>query len=123
MIDFGAYAEMRVDGQRFSGLAGEPLQPRFRAPAQPEDPLEQIMKLQGVTDAGYVGEETVRGTLCHVVAVRAGSAELTVWIDDAHIRRIRSAEHASDEHSSVSKSLTIELSAPRCPRPTRRPGG
>jgi hypothetical protein len=42
MIDFGAYAEMCVDGKRFSGLSGEPLQPRFQnhhIPAQPDDPL------------------------------------------------------------------------------------
>jgi hypothetical protein len=112
MIDFGGYAEMCVDGKRFSGLSGEPLQPRFqnlRVPAQPDDPLGLLMELQGVTDAGYAGEEAVRGTLCQVVAVRAEPAELTVWIDDAHIRRIESAEHASDEHSSVSKRLTIEL--------------
>lgn len=109
MIDFGAYAEMRVDGQCFHGLAGQPLQPRFRAATGPDDPLELLMKLQGVTDAGYVREETLRGTLCQVVAVRAGSAELTVWIDDERIRRIQSADRASDEHSSVTKSLTIEL--------------
>lgn len=41
--------------------------------------------------------------------VLAGRAELTVWIDDAYIRRIESAEHASGQYSSVTKRLTIEL--------------
>lgn len=112
MIDFGAYAEMCVDGKRFSGLSGEPLQSRFenhRVPAQPDDPLGLLKQLQGLTDAGYAGDEAVRGTLCQVVAVRTGPTELIVWIDDAHIRRIESAEHASDERSSVSKRLTIDL--------------
>jgi hypothetical protein len=112
MIDFGGYAEVRAGGRHFGGLSGEPLRPRFqkhRAPEPLDDPLGLLIELQGATDAGYAGDQAVRGTPCQVVAVRAGPAELTVWIDDVHIRRIRSAEHASDEHSSVSKSLTIEL--------------
>jgi hypothetical protein len=78
MIDFGGYAEMSVDGQRFHGQSGQPLQPRFRdrrPPPLTEDPLALLAHLQGVTDAGYLGEEAVRGTRCQVVAVRAGSAE------------------------------------------------
>jgi hypothetical protein len=67
------------------------------------------MQLQSATDARDTGDDTVRGTPCQVLAVLAGPAELTVWIDDAHIRRIESVEHASNQYSSVSKRLTIEL--------------
>jgi hypothetical protein len=114
MIDFGRSAEMGIDGKRFTGQSGELLQPRLQshrvpAPTVPDEPLGLLMQLQGVTDARLTGDEVVRGTLCQVLAVLAGPAELTVWIDDAHIRRIESAEHASDEHSSVTKRWTIEL--------------
>ena len=114
MIDWGGSAEMGIDGKRFSGQSGEPLQPRLQnhrvpAPQVPDEPLGLLMQLQGATDARYTGDEAVRGTLCQVLAVLAGPAELTVWIDDAHIRRIESAEHVSDQYSSVSKRLTIEL--------------
>jgi hypothetical protein len=75
----------------------------------PDEPLGLLTQLRSTTDARYTGDDTVRGTPCEVLAVLAGPAELTVWIDDAHIRRIESAEHAVDQYSSVSKRLTIEL--------------
>lgn len=114
MIDFGGSAEMGVDGKRFSGQSGQLLQPRLQrhrvpGPTVPDEPLGLLMQLQSATDARCTGDDTVRGTPCQVLAVLAGPAELTVWIDDAHIRRIESAEHASDQYSSVSKRLTIEL--------------
>lgn len=114
MIDFGRSAEMGVNGKRFNGQSGELLQPRLEnhrvpAPTVPDEPLGLLMQLQGATDARHTGDETVRGTPCQVLAVLAGPAELTVWIDDAHIRRIESAEHASNQYSSVTKRWTIEL--------------
>jgi hypothetical protein len=112
MVDFGSYANMRVDGQRFAGLSGQPLQPRYRdhrPPEQLDDPLELLTQVRDATEAADAGEEAVRGTPCQVVAVRAGPTELTVWIDDTHIRRMRSVEHASGAAASVSKTLTIEL--------------
>jgi hypothetical protein len=114
MIDWGGSAEMGVDGKRFSGQSGEPLQPRLQnhrvpAPSVSDEPLGLLMQLQSATDARYTGDDTVRGTPCQVLAVLAGPAELTVWIDGAHIRRIESAEHASGQYSSVTKRLTIEL--------------
>jgi hypothetical protein len=114
MIDFGRSAEMGVNGKRFSGQSGELLQPRLQihhvpAPAVPDEPMGLLMQLQGATHARHTGDGAVRGTLCQVFAVLAGPAELTVWIDDVHIRRIESAEHASDQYSSVTKRWTIEL--------------
>ena len=114
MIDFGRSAEMGVNGKRFSGQSGELLQPRLQnhrvpAPTVPDEPVGLLMQLQEVTDVRQTGDEAVRGTLCRVLAVLAGRAELTVWIDDAYIRRIESAEHASGQYSSVTKRLTIEL--------------
>jgi hypothetical protein len=62
-----------------------------------------------VTDAWYTGEETLRGTVCRSAAARAGSAELSVWIDDEHVRRIQIEDRASGESSSAGKKLTLEL--------------
>jgi hypothetical protein len=44
MIDWGGSAEMGIDGKRFSGQSGEPLQPRLQnrrvpAPQVPDEPL------------------------------------------------------------------------------------
>jgi hypothetical protein len=66
------------------------------------EPLELLRRLRDVTDARPAGHEAVRGTPCRVVAVRAGSLELTVWIDDEHVRRIQSEWNVPGEHASVS---------------------
>ena len=65
--------------------------------------------LRQVTAARYAGDELVRGAMCRKVNVRADSAELTVWIDDDHIRRIQSAEYASSAHSTAARTQTLEL--------------
>ena len=93
LIDYGHYAEMFVDGQRFSGRSGQPLQPRYRErrePEQPYDPLTLLKLMYQATGARYAGDEAVRETMCRVVTVQAGSSEFTVWIDDEYIRRIQS---------------------------------
>jgi hypothetical protein len=56
------------------------------------------------TDARQAGAEAVRGTMCRKIAVRSGPAELTVWIDDDHIRRVRYAESASRPDTAVVRS-------------------
>jgi hypothetical protein len=98
MIDFGRSAEMGIDGKRFTGQSGELLQPRLQnhrvpAPAVPDEPLGLLMQLQGITDARHTGDEAVRGTLCQVLAVLAGPAQLTIWIDNAHIRLSAAREY------------------------------
>jgi hypothetical protein len=111
LIDFGGYAQMCIDGERFGGASGHRLEARNRerrAP-QPDDPLELLKQLQGVTDARHIGGETLRGTPCRTAAVRTGSAELTVWTDDEHIRQVQMQEHASSEYSSVTQTRTLEL--------------
>jgi len=111
-VDYGAYAQMYIDGKRFGGRPGHPVQARHRdhhVPEQPYDPLGLLMLVQGTTGAQYVRVEPVRGTLCRMAAVRTGSAGLTVWIDDEHIRRIRFEEHASRGQASVSRIVTLEL--------------
>lgn len=112
MIDSGAYAEMRVGGEHFGGLPGAPLGDRHRHRAQGrrlEEPMELLRLLQGVTDAWYTGEETLRGTVCRSAAARDGSAEFAVWVDDEHIRRIQAEDRASGKYSSAGKRLTLEL--------------
>ena len=111
LMDSGVYAEMRVNGKRFGGPPGAPLQGRHQhAPGkQSDEPTGLLRLLQGVTDAWYTGEETLRGTVCRSAAARAGSAELTVWIDAEHVRRIQTEDRSSDEFSSVGKRLTLEL--------------
>jgi hypothetical protein len=110
-VDFGSYAQMCIDGERFGGASGHRLEARNRqrrAPL-PDDPLELLRRLQSVTDAWHVGDETLRGTPCRTATVRTGSAELTVWTDDEHIRQIQMEEHASSEYSSITRTRTVEL--------------
>jgi hypothetical protein len=112
LMDSGAYAEMRVNGKRYGGPPGAPLQgrrPQHAPGKQPDEPTGLLRLLQDVTDARYTGEETLRGTVCRSAAARAGSAELTVWIDAEHVRRIQIEDRASDEFSSTGKRLTLEL--------------
>jgi hypothetical protein len=111
-VDFGGYAEMYMDGSWFGGLSGQPLQPRHQGHLgrkQLYDPLGMLAMLQQVTDAQHAGSETVRGTPCRKVAVWLSDAELTVWIDNEHIRRIQAEGRASDAHLSVSKRQALEL--------------
>jgi hypothetical protein len=56
MIDFGGSAEMGVDGKRFSGRSGEPLQPRLQnhrvpGPHSAGRTPGVLMQLRGATDA------------------------------------------------------------------------
>jgi hypothetical protein len=107
-IDFGAYALMYVNGLHYGGPPGRMLEANHRHRKERNernDPLELLRKLRDVTDARYVGHETVRGTPCRSVAVRAGSAEFTIWIDDEHIRRIQ----AGESWPSFSETRTLEL--------------
>ena len=82
------------------------LEPRCGTTTEPasrateDDPLLLLGLLREVTQARYSGAETLRGTPCRAVAVLAGSAALTAWlagpmeltvsIDDEHVRRIQS---------------------------------
>ncbi len=111
-IDFGGYAQMHFNGQYYGGASGEPLRANNhqKPPDDPlDEPLEFLRKLRGVTGARHIGDETVRGTLCRVVAARADSVEFTVWIDDEHIRRIQSVWNGSDQRVNGSVSRTLEL--------------
>ena len=111
-VDYRAYAQARVDGRRYAGLSGSPLGPRFRDDRPREehdDPLGLLEMVRAGTDARQAGAEAVRGAMCRKVAVRAGSAKLTVWIDDDHIRRVRYAECAPGPDTAVVRSWTLEL--------------
>jgi hypothetical protein len=112
MIDSGVYAEMRMNGQHFGGLPGAPVQRRHQNRAlnrEPKGPVALLRLAQGATEARYTGEETLRGTACRSAAVRAGSEELTVLVDGAHVRRIQIVDRTSGQHTSVSKTMTLEL--------------
>jgi hypothetical protein len=108
MIDFGGYAQIRDGDRLFGGLSGAFLEPRHQARRPPEranDPLGLLRMLGEATDATHAGDEEVQGTACRKVAVRVASADLTAWIDDEHIWRVQSEEHASN----VSRTLTLDL--------------
>ncbi len=111
-IDYGGYAQTYVDGTLFGGPPGAPLRagnrPRRQQPPE-DDPLRLLGLLREVTRARYSGTEALRGTPCRAVAVLAGSAELTVWIDDEHVRLIQSEWHAPTPRSVGSVRQTFEL--------------
>jgi hypothetical protein len=103
---------MCVDGSQFVGWHGAPrqLSHRQRRPTSGRyEPLGLLMLLQGTTRARYVRDETVRGTPARVIAVRTGPADLTVWVDDQHVRRIRLEGRDSIRWASVSWTATLEL--------------
>jgi hypothetical protein len=121
-IDYGAYAQMYIDGELFGGQSGAPLRDNNRsrrAEPQNNDPLGLLGLLREVTQARYSRAETLRGTPCRVVAVLAGSAgltawlagsaELTVWIDDEHVRRIQSEARGPGPRHIGSVTQTFEL--------------
>jgi hypothetical protein len=111
-IDFGGYAQMFVGGQLFGGPSGAVVQDRnrhHRGSREAYDPLGMLILLRDTSQARLVGHETVRGTSCQVVEVRAGSTGLTVWIDDEHVRRMRFEEHASGGPPGISQTVTYEL--------------
>lgn len=112
LIDYGGYAEMRIDGRHFGGPSGHPLQARHRQrrpPGQAHDPLGLLRLLSGAADAQRAGDEMLRETLCRTIIVTAGETELMAWIDDEHIRRIQVEDRAAKGRSTVSKTLTLEL--------------
>jgi hypothetical protein len=111
-IDYGGYAQAFIDGELFGGPSGAPLRPKNRVrrvPPRVNDPLRVLGLLNEVTQARYSGAETLRGTPCRAVVVLAGSAELTVWIDDEHVRCIRSEWRDPDPRYSRSVKQTFEL--------------
>jgi hypothetical protein len=111
LMNSGAYAEMRVDGTHFGGLPGAPLQRRHQSRAGaggPDEPLDLLRLLQAATGARFTGEETLHGTACRLAAVTADSAELAVWADDEHIRRIQRV-YSVGEQGRTTKSLTMDL--------------
>jgi hypothetical protein len=111
-IDYGGYAQALIDGELFGGPSGAPLRPNNRVrrvPPRENDPLGVLRLLHGVTQARYSGAETLRGTPCRAVVVLAGSAELRVWIDDEHVRRIRSEWRDPNPRHSGSVKQTFEL--------------
>jgi hypothetical protein len=71
--------------------------------------LRVLQLLSEVTQARYSGAEALRGTPCRAVVVLAGSAELTVLIDDVHVRRIRSEWRDPDPRHGTSVKQTFEL--------------
>jgi len=113
MLDHGSYAQLYAGGRHWDGRSGRPL-----ATLPPEEdklptPLWLLDILAGLTAATDEGTEDVRGTSCRRFAAtvdlsRASKATpggvavpklarfeellalpVTVWIDDAHVRRVR----------------------------------
>jgi hypothetical protein len=111
-LDFGGYAEMHFGGEYYGGLSGRPLRANHhqKPPGDPgQEPLDVLRRLRDATDARPAGLETVRGTPCRVVAVQAGSLELTVWTDDEHVRRVQSQWNVLGDRANGSILRTLEL--------------
>jgi hypothetical protein len=112
LVDFGAYAQMLVDGRRFGGLSGEPLGPRYEIRPhrfRRDDPFDALRKLQRATAARWAGTEQVRSTTCRVITATVGADEFTVWIDGQHVQRFQTVERGSGRHSRATKTETVEL--------------
>jgi hypothetical protein len=113
-IDYGGYAHLYIDGELFGGASGAPLRAnnpdrRSRPLPREDDPLGLLGLLRETTQARYTGSETLHGTPCRAVAVLAGSAELTVWIDDEHVRRTLSERGDPGPRHMGSVIQTFEL--------------
>jgi hypothetical protein len=110
-VDYGGYAQMYFDGRFWGGPSGAPLRPNNQGRRTGvSDPLGLLRLLRGVTQARYTGEETLRGTPCRAVAVRAGSDAFTVWIDDEHVRQVQSESHGGPRRGGSWKmTTTFEL--------------
>lgn len=117
MVDYGAYAQLFVEGQLWGGRSGRPISTLDPRPGDRPPPLWLFDLLAGVTHASDEGNEVVRGTTCRRFSIttdlsRASARtpggvaapaqprfedllalQVTVWLDDAHVRRLcRSTE-------------------------------
>jgi hypothetical protein len=129
MIDFGSYAEIYKDGERWGGRSGRSLATLAPWPADRLIDLWWLMDvLRGTTAATVEGQETLRGARCRRIAAQVdlgrasaltegglhvpsverfedlSALPLTVWIDGQHVCRVRFRE--GDPGSST---LTLDL--------------
>ncbi|MGH2860892.1 MAG: hypothetical protein ACRDLT_05200 [Solirubrobacteraceae bacterium] len=118
MIDFGGYAVLHADGRQWGGASRRRLATLPTEKHKSPVPLWLTDLLDGVRAATEVGIEPVRGTSCrhfqadvdpaHASSVLSGdwptdfgARPVDVWIDDAHVRRIRARVQA--------RAQTLEL--------------
>jgi hypothetical protein len=105
---------MSIAGQEFFGRSGELVKDHPAPGGDSDELLGGLGELRGATGARFSGEDVVRDAPCRVIAVEIGSRELTVWVDDAHIRRVRE-EHVESRAwlralwGSVWAQGTVEL--------------
>jgi hypothetical protein len=107
LVNSGVYAQLRADGKNYGGRPGAPLTARHEGRGgEATGPLGLLGLLRGVTEA----QETLRGTVCRLAAVRAGSVEATAWVDDdEHVRKVEVAEQAISSRGRTVKTFTVEL--------------
>jgi hypothetical protein len=126
MLDFGSFAQLTDDGQRYSGRSGRPIATLHPDPNPPNNSGEMrwlLALLRGATDATLEGQDVLHGTSCRRIAVsldlpRASAAingglaapavdrfeqltalPATVWIDAQHIRRVQLRQPESRERT------------------------
>ncbi len=118
MVDYGSYAEIYKDGDRFGGRSGRSLSTLKPWPPRPRDAwILWLLRLAlGVVEAFEEGDEVLHGTSCKRLAVRidfekaslASDAPVpspavdrfqllrafpaTVWVDHEYLRRVEFAE-------------------------------
>ena len=68
-----------------------------------ENPLHLLTRLRGMTPFRYAGDEPIRQTRCRKFT--AGD-DVTVWIDDEHVRQVTTVTSRSDDTASIE---TLEL--------------
>jgi len=120
MLDHGEYAEVHMHGRRWAGRSGSELSTLRPDRGAFPSPLWLVDILSRATHATFAGGEVVRGTPCRRVRATldlrdgppAGAAAsspslagieslhavpVDVWLDGAHVRRIRLASPHYEE--------------------------
>lgn len=114
-ICLGELSAVFSGGQQFVGGAGKPVEEHNRAP-QNHSYLALLDSLRSANSAEFLGEDVVRDTPCRVLSIETepdeGDVErheFTVWVDDAHVRRIRDELVRSGLWGRTRSRTTLEL--------------
>lgn len=105
-IRWGEMATVILDGRQYMGRRGEPVEEH---PVPGRTFPELLEGIRHVTSARFSGADVVRGTPCRVIVGEKDAHEFTIWVDDAHIRRIHEEYVISSMLGKNRAKQTLEL--------------